>query len=179
MVTEAENAGLKFDKVRMANLTCSPDKFDEYGNKDLEHHSKFHNSLHASATEAVVHDSLEIGGGLPLFSVLSWKLMEYLPFRRMDLKKDGSWIAIRWPLPGGETRDIPSDAKIHNSVIKRMQQDSSYRPGNLIVGGGGRGVRVAPNKYGIGEWDPLDHEGDPVRGTYIKRTRPEKENRKG
>ena len=178
MVNEAESAGLKFDKIKMANLTCSPDKFDEYGEKDLEHHARFHASLNESATESVIHDCLEIGGGLPLSPVLSWKLMEYLPFRRMDLKKDGSWVAIRWPLPGGEPTDIPDDAKIHNSVIKRMQQDPRYRPGNLIVGGGGRGVKTAPKKYGIGEWDPLDHEGDAVRGTYIRRTRREKENGK-
>jgi hypothetical protein len=176
MVWEAESAGLKFDKIKMANLMCCPDKIDEYDNKDPDHYAKFHASLHESGTGGFIHDCLEIGGGLPFGSVLSWKLMEYLPFRRMDLKKDGSWVAIRYPLPGGETRDIPNDAKIHNSAIQRMQQDKSYRPGNLIVGGGGRGVKVAPERYGIGEWDPLQHEGDAVRGTYIRKPRPEKEN---
>jgi hypothetical protein len=37
-------------------------------------------------------------------------------------------------------------------------------------------VKVAPERYGIGEWDPLQHEGDAVRGTYIRKPRPEKEN---
>jgi hypothetical protein len=176
MVWEAEAAGLKFDKTKMANLTCCPDKIDEYGNKDPDHYAKFHTALHESGTGGFIHDCLEIGGGLPLASVLSWKLMEYLPFKRMDLKEDGSWVAIRYPLPGGETRDIPNDATIHNSAIRRMQQDKSYRPGNLIIGGGGRGVKVAPAKYGIGEWEPLQYEGDPVKGTYIRRLEPKKEN---
>ena len=29
-------------------------------------------------------------------TVAMWKIMEYLPFRRMDLQEDGSWKAIRW-----------------------------------------------------------------------------------
>lgn len=49
--------------------------------------------------------------------------MEYLPFRRMDLQEDGSWKAIIWPLPKGEVRDIPNNALIHGSVIKRMEAD--------------------------------------------------------
>ena len=176
MVTEASAAGLKFDQTKMANLNCCPEKIDEYNNRDPDHYAKFHAALHESGTGGFIHDCLQFGGGLPFVSVLSWKLMEYLPFRRMDLKKDGSWVAIRYPLPGGETRDIPNDAKIHNSAIKRMQLDKSYRPGNLIIGGGGRGVKVAPERYGIGEWDPLQHESDPIGGTYIRRLRPDKEN---
>lgn len=101
--------------------------------------------------------------------------MEYLPFRRMDLQKDGSWKATRWPLPMGETRDIPDDAQIHHSVIKRMMANTHYRPGNLIIGGGGRGVRHAPKKYGIGNWDVFKFENDPVRETFKRNPRPPKE----
>jgi hypothetical protein len=71
----------------------------------------------------------------------------------------------------GETRDIPDDAQIHISVIRRMQANPHYRPGNLIVGGGGRGVRKAPEKYGIGDWLPHRHEGDIVRHTVVRRQR--------
>lgn len=69
----------------------------------------------------------------------------------------------------GETRDIPDDAQIHISVIKRMQADPNYRPGNLIIGGGGRGVRKAPEKYGIGEWQTHRHEGDIIRHSYVRK----------
>ncbi len=168
MVWEAESAGLKFDKYKMADLTCCPDKIDEYGNKDPEHFATFHKALHQSGTTGFIHDCLEFGGGLPRTSVLSWKMMEYLPFRRMDLKEDGSWKPIHWPLPGGETRDIPNDARIHNSAIKRMQEDHSYRPGNLIVGGGGRGIKIAPKKDKIGKWKINADEGNVVRETYVR-----------
>jgi hypothetical protein len=105
-----------------------------------------------------------------LFAIVADRLqvMEYLPFRRMDLKADGSWKPIHWPLPMGEVRDVPDDAKIHVTVIKRMEEDKGYRPGNLIVGGGGRGMKVAPKKYGIGKWEVSRYEGDPIREVYVR-----------
>jgi hypothetical protein len=121
--------------------------------EDETHHhsplSAFHEMMHKAHT-ARIHDSLRYDCGMGFLSVLSWRLMEYLPFRRMDLQPDGSWKPIRWPLPCGEVRDVPDNVRVHGSVIRRMQGDAKYRPGNLIVGGGGRGVRFAPEKYGIG-----------------------------
>ena len=61
-----------------------------------------------------------------------------------------------------------------HSVIRRMQLDESYRPGNLIIGGGGRGVRVAPKQHGTGDWVCVSEEGDPVGAVWIKRTAVEK-----
>lgn len=58
--------------------------------------SAFHKTLHAAATKGVLHDCLEFNNGLSATSVLSWKIMEYLPFRRMDLNPDGTWGAISW-----------------------------------------------------------------------------------
>jgi len=49
-----------------------------------------------SSTKGKLHDCLAYGQGLPYGSVLSWKIMEYIPFRRMDLRDDGSWKPIRW-----------------------------------------------------------------------------------
>ena len=131
--------------------------------------SPFLETLHRAATKGVLHDCLEFNNGLSKGSVITWKLMEYLPFRRMDLKPDGSWKAISFPLPMGETRDIPDNAWIHNSTIKRMQADETYRPGNLIVGGGGRGIRIAPKEAGMGEWVVLKDEGDPVGEVYVRK----------
>ena len=93
-----------------------------------------------------------------------------MPFRRMDLQSDGSWKPIRWPLPCGEVRDIPHTARVHGSVIRRMQLDPDYRPGNLVIGGGGRGMRRAPKEYGMGEWECVAEEGDPVGEVWVKKT---------
>ena len=68
----------------------------------------------------------------------------------------------------GETRDIPATAHIHRSGIRRMEIDPNYRPGNLIVGGGGRGCRYAPAEYGIGEWKKHKHHDHTVKETYVR-----------
>ncbi|ROV91088.1 hypothetical protein VPNG_09933 [Cytospora leucostoma] len=127
--------------------------------------SSFHELMHR-AHLARTHDSLSFGRGLSMASVLAWKVMEYMPFRRMDLLPDGSWRPIRWPLPCGEVRDIPVDAKVHGSVIHRMKMDKMYRPGNLIVGGGGRGCKSAPEEYGLGQWECVADHGDLVGETW-------------
>jgi hypothetical protein len=152
---------------------------DERGTEDpavSEYHKRFLATLESSCTRGRIHDCLSFGQGLPVGAVISWKFMEYLPFRRMDLQRDGSWKAIRWPLPMGEVRDIPDDVKIHNSVIRRMKADPNYRPGNLIAGGGGRGMRKAPKEMGMGDWVILREEGHPVGEVWVaKEKRPEYE----
>ncbi|CAG8939428.1 unnamed protein product [Penicillium salamii] len=129
----------------------------------------FWHALHTSSTKGLSHDCLLFNQGIPAMSVITWRIMEWLPFRRMDLQADGSWKPISWPLPRGEVRDVPLNAEIHVSAIRRMQANSNYRPGNVIVGGGGRGCRVAPEEYGMGEWVVFRNEGDPVRETYVRK----------
>ncbi|KAL6715680.1 hypothetical protein ACLMJK_006641 [Lecanora helva] len=137
--------------------------------------SDFHRYLLDSSTKGRIHDCLLFNNGLPAGAVLSWKIMEYLPFRRMDLRPDGSWKAISFPLPMGEVRDIPADARIHHSAIRRMEANEDYRPGNLIIGGGGRGVRKAPPEMGIGDWEIFKEEGDAVGQLYVRKgSSPEK-----
>ncbi|KAG6016676.1 hypothetical protein E4U54_000665 [Claviceps lovelessii] len=130
--------------------------------------SAFHEMMHKAHT-ALIHDSLEYGAGLGAMAVTGWKFMEYLPFRRMDLQPNGSWKPIRWPLPCGETRDIPDNVRVHGSVIRRMKEDETYRPGNLIIGGGGRGVRRAKPHHGIGDWICVAEPGDAIGEIWIKR----------
>ncbi|KFA77446.1 hypothetical protein S40288_03112 [Stachybotrys chartarum IBT 40288] len=130
--------------------------------------SPFHELMHKAHT-ARIHDSLQYSSGLGFMAVSAWKVMEYLPFRRMDLKPDGSWEPIRWPLPRGEVRDIPDNVRVHGSVIRRMQRDEKYRPGNLIVGGGGRGVRHAPAEHGIGEWECVAEPGDAIGEIWMRK----------
>lgn len=134
----------------------------------------FHKHLHSAATQGRIHDVLQFNNGAGPVGVVSWNFMEYLPFRRMDLQKDGTWKAIRWPLPKGETRDVPATAVIHSSAIKRMLADPKYRPGNLIVGGGGRGVRRAPKKQGIGKWIVACEEGDHVGECFVRKEPPKR-----
>ena len=43
------------------------------------------------------------------------------------------------------------------------------RPGNLIIGGGGRGVKKAPKHLGIGEWEILRGHDDPVGKVYVRK----------
>ncbi|KAF2200008.1 hypothetical protein GQ43DRAFT_473118 [Delitschia confertaspora ATCC 74209] len=148
------------------------DKADEKDELFQPYRSRFHASLHAAATKGRIHDVLQFHNGAPKRSVISWNIMEYLPFRRMDLQEDGSWVSIAWPLPKGETRDIPENATIHSSVIRRMEADPEYRPGNLIVGGGGRGVRKAPKEMGMGNWIVKAEPGDPLGEVVVRAEKP-------
>lgn len=72
-------------------------------------------------------------------------------------------------------RDMPNDAQVHISAIRRMEANPTYRPGNLILGGGGRGVAVAPKGAGTGEWIPAGDEGDLVRARFVRKPKEKKE----
>ena len=194
MVQEAWKAGLQLDPRKVKQFECleefegefSPireeSSWGQHDNLEVGEDEKsrstssrnFHDALRLSSTQGWIHDCLSFGNGLPATSVLVWRLMEYLPFRRMDLQPDGSWKPIRWPLPCGEVRDIPLDAQVHVSAIHRMKANPDYRPGNLIVGGGGRGVRRAPPEYGIGEWVVKDCQGHPAKEVYIRKSEAKK-----
>ncbi|KAF2435106.1 hypothetical protein EJ08DRAFT_668077 [Tothia fuscella] len=134
--------------------------------------NKFHDHIHTAATRGKIHDVLQFHNGASAISVAAWNIMEYLPFRRMDLQPDGSWKSITWPLPKGEVRDIPDDVVVHNSALRRMECDPNYRPGNLICGGGGRGVRRAPESHGLGRWRICREEGDVVGECYVRAEKP-------
>ncbi|KAI8268685.1 hypothetical protein K4K58_004386 [Colletotrichum sp. SAR11_239] len=126
-----------------------------------------------TAHEADIHDSLDFKCGMHPATVFMWRVMEHLPFRRLDLRPDGSWKPIRWPLPRGEVRDVPDKVRVHGSVIRRMERDPKYRPGNLIVGGGGRGCRVAPKEYGMGKWKCVQGRGDPIDEIWVREPKAE------
>lgn len=190
MVQEAQQAGLQFDEMKLKQFACSeefslpalhesghgihgmrsriPHTLTTHDDSEDSPSSHFRQALELASTTGHIHDSLTSGGPITRMSAFSWNVMEYLPFRRMDLQPDGSWKPIRWPLPCGEVRDIPHEAQIHRSAILRLHADEDYRPGNLIIGGGGRGVRRAPEEAGIGEWEVHKNEGDDVRETFIR-----------
>lgn len=163
--------------IRIANGPSSPVSLPspKVNGKNKDHDNSpndFHSMMH-KAHVAKTHDSLAYNGGLPFMAVSAWKFMEYLPFRRMDMKPDGTWGPISWPLPRGEVRDVPANVRVHGSVIRRMKMDENYRPGNLIVGGGGRGMRKAPPEYGMGEWECVAEHGDPVGEIWVRKPRPD------
>ncbi|PHH66009.1 hypothetical protein CDD81_534 [Ophiocordyceps australis] len=197
MIREAIKAGLDFDMEKVVKMGCLGEALQRFSEKQHRWPAKpdiriqdendggqvgpfemgtgsrvgasdFHTSMHRAHTSCI-HDSLEYGRGLGVVAVTAWKIMEWLPFRRMDLQPDGSWKPIAWPLPRGEVRDVPPNVRVHGSVIRRLKEDKSYRPGNLIVGGGGRGVKRAPAKYGIGEWECVAERGDPVGEIWTRK----------
>lgn len=187
MVHEAQRAGLKFDQERLKKFNCCEDSCedregrapslsnDQNQNDDEKggNTMRLEDGMRIAAERGHIHDCLEYGRGVPWAVVLSWRILEYLPFRRMYLQQDGSWKPVRFPLPLGEVRDIPKGSKIHVSAIRRMMADPSYRPGNLIEGGGGRGKRKVPPERGIGEWEVADHAGSPVKETYRRKEAPQ------
>ncbi|KAH0595440.1 hypothetical protein MHUMG1_06615 [Metarhizium humberi] len=188
IVREAIKAGLLFDMEKVADMECCIQSVDVQprrpnpairvqGESDAaqadvpeinEKDGGVRDVMHEAHTSPL-HDCLHYGGGLGAMAVTAWKFMEYLPFRRMDLQPNGSWKPIRWPLPRGEVRDIPDGVRVHGSVIRRLNEVESYRPGNLIMGGGGRGRRRAPKEYGIGDWVCVDEPGDAIGEIWVKR----------
>ncbi|KAL4879987.1 hypothetical protein BJY04DRAFT_228888 [Aspergillus karnatakaensis] len=183
MVHNAQQAGLRFDQSELARFDCmtlggetQPHGLAEQGMSNSNSGDSFssaciQDALNTCSTKGLIHDSLSFHSGIPLHTVLSWKIMEFLPFRRMDLREDGSWKPVRWPLPRGEVRDMPDDAKVHVSAIHRLHTNSGYRPGNLIMGGGGRGKLRAPEECGMGDWVVAGHEGCPVTATFMRHAR--------
>jgi uncharacterized protein (DUF2235 family) len=179
MLREAMRAGMPIDEAKLSKaqyhageIGAAMDKTYRIDSKDLDSdQTPKMSDIEYLATRTRLHDSLTFNGGLPWTSVIPWLIMEHLPFRRMDLQPDGTWKPISWPLPRGETRDMPDDAQIHSSVIQRMKVDPSYRPGNLIIGGGGRGVRKAPKSAGIGKWHVVRERGDPIGEAVVRAER--------
>ncbi len=187
MVQEAQSAGLRFDLEKLKQFNCydnaedsdriplsetctgayhSPNTKSRGGNIDPG--TTFTSALLEASTHAPIHDCLQHGKGLPLGLVFCWRLAEYAPFRRMAMVDDGDWKPIRWPPPAGEARDIPEDAEIHNSVIRRMKADDKYLPSNLM-----KLARRNGQTEGIGGWEIAGHTGSLVRETY-RCARPER-----
>lgn len=96
IVREAQRAGLEFDEEKMAKLGCiddnmmatetkgvptialsaSPGQMNGGGTDQLATESKVKKLLVETASKGKLHDCLRIGQGLPVGSVLRWRLME-------------------------------------------------------------------------------------------------------
>lgn len=118
IVHEAQKAGLAFDPDKMEICDCLDDGSKDSntaanvptievsttggeemlanGNFELGSKEYFKTILQDTAARAPVHDCLRFNSGLSWGGTFRWKLMEYLPFRRLDLADDGKWKPIRW-----------------------------------------------------------------------------------
>lgn len=175
IVHEAHRAGLNFDMDKLVQFNCvdattlqsdSPGECatEKRGSEDSsEKETGFEQALRSAGKHGQLHDSLRYRQGVPWPEVLSWRFLEFLPFRRMDLRKDQTWKPIRWPLPRGEERNIPQEAEIHSSVIMRMKTDPQYRPGNLIDNEIEAGKEILP------QLEIFRDQGCPVRETYRRK----------
>ncbi|KAJ5157388.1 uncharacterized protein N7482_008488 [Penicillium canariense] len=82
------------------------------------------------ALEGAIHDSLIFGNCSSFFKVLLWKFLEILPFITRWELMGNEWKKVRFPLNRGSYRDIPRDAKLHDSLKHRLENDKEYIPGN-------------------------------------------------
>jgi hypothetical protein len=60
----------------------------------------------------------------------AWWLLEFVPRRVYD------WTTKkrRWTVPLGSSRTIPAGSIVHESVVRKMEVDATYRPKNLPDG---------------------------------------------
>ncbi|KAF8540123.1 hypothetical protein BDD12DRAFT_777466 [Trichophaea hybrida] len=80
---------------------------------------------------SMCHDALSFHKGWTWSQVLFWWLLEVLPiFKRLELE-GGKWVPTYWPPNLGSTRDLPSNAVLHQSVIERINAANGYNPKNL------------------------------------------------
>lgn len=109
MIDEAEKSGLKFNHANVNQLAWGVPR----------RNSPF--SYVAPDVEAPLHQSL----------TGAWWLLEFLP----KLARYREWpprqVVFGVYIPDGEPRLIPEGAFIHESVVKRMEKVSGYRPVNL------------------------------------------------
>lgn len=191
MVQEAQRAGLRFDTERLKQANC----FDpstvhtDYGREHCaagepggtEHadgqaddrQSQFEYALKCATIHGQIHDSLRYNHGISWPNVMIWRLGEYVPFRRMEMRPAGSWEPVRYPLPRGKTRSVPANAIVHASTIRRMETVSNYRPTNLIEPANGKAATDLRPGSKIGEWEVHSHQGSIVRETYCHKKTPQ------
>ncbi|RAK77670.1 T6SS phospholipase effector Tle1-like catalytic domain-containing protein [Aspergillus fijiensis CBS 313.89] len=190
MVQEATHVGLTFDPVQLQELGChlvpvssagssSSEDGDDDGREgrliEVEDVAKqqqqqqqrlmeFDPAIVHMAERAPLHDSLEYDSGKGV-ETLFWRLLECLPMKRPKVNRDGSVKETRWHV-GGLRRPLPDGARIHASVIHRLQQDPEYRPYNLGLGHKRVPTTTSLDRHqhqierrDIGQWRRMQHGG--------------------
>ncbi|KAJ9480951.1 hypothetical protein VN97_g12562 [Penicillium thymicola] len=109
MVQEAQRAGLRFNLNKLKQFNCVEDlthqtdsaaEHDNTGGQrigrresdagDAYYESHFVHALRSASAHGKIHDGLQYHEGTPRIGVLSWRILEYLPIRRMSLEPDGA-----------------------------------------------------------------------------------------
>lgn len=111
IVREAKKSGLELDEEKMQALDCLDNTLAEGNNNPMieiststgekiegngMEQSGFKSRLVDTAIKGKIHDCLRFHSGSPAGTVIRWRLMEWMPFRRLDLTDDGKWKPIRW-----------------------------------------------------------------------------------
>lgn len=109
MIDEAEKSGLKFNHANVNQLAWGiPRKNSPFSYVAPDVCGEVHTSLRGA-----------------------WRILEFLP----KSAKHREWLARQvcfgFYIPDAEPRPIPEGAVIHESVVKRMEKVSDYRPVNL------------------------------------------------
>jgi len=184
MIRAAISAGLQFDMRKLIEAEISLHDLADGTFASLSPTEKRETTAtkiqHALAQQH--HDMLSRGDQVSRRTAARWSLMEWIPFRRMDLRAaDGKWVPKRWPPSRGEMRDIPAEAQVHGSVILRMQLNEKYRPHNLILGGGrepgsrkGKGILRVKGQvvdFKMADWEVLPDfsDLDMLERVYVRR----------
>ncbi len=61
----------------------------------------------------------------------AWRMLEWIPKVEKYQEWKGQWTLLGYYLPNSEPRLIPSNAFVHESVVRRIKTDLGYRPTNL------------------------------------------------
>jgi hypothetical protein len=109
MIDEAEKSGLKFNHANVNQLAWGiPRKNSPFSYVAPDVCGEVHTSLRGA-----------------------WWILEFLPKSAKYREWPARQVCSGFYIPDAEPRAIPEGAVIHESVVKRMEKVSDYRPVNL------------------------------------------------
>jgi len=112
MIEEADKAGLQFNPSTVNQLAWGRERKN----------SPFKYVAPAYTGEAgQLHNSMSA----------AWRVLEYVPKSATYKEWPERKVFLGFYIPDCEPRFIPEGAHVHESVVKRMAADASYRPVNL------------------------------------------------
>lgn len=158
MMNKAKPAGLRFDRHQETRHNTSTIEQDldlisgDYKKAKNEGDNAYHSSLYRSSVDSLndacdkgfLHNELQFGRGWAPVHVCKRR------FKNLFYSRTLSQSAAKKQ----NLRNIPLDASIHCSVLRRMGADPTYRPSNLCIDN--------PDSLTI------LNKGDPVRECFVR-----------